>query len=43
VGIDKLIVRPNTSINTIEKNRKQDVIKKDKSIEKLEKESEKEW
>jgi hypothetical protein len=42
-GVDKLIVRPNLLNNQTEKDKKQTLPKKDKSIEKLEKESEKEW
>jgi hypothetical protein len=45
VGIDKLVVRPynSNSGNNNEKEKKPSVVKKDKTIEKLEKESEKEW
>jgi hypothetical protein len=42
-GVDKLIIRPNLLNNQTEKDKKQTLPKKDKSIEKLEKESEKEW
>jgi curli biogenesis system outer membrane secretion channel CsgG len=45
VGIDKLIVRPyhSNGASVGDKEKKPNVTKKDKTIEKLEKESEKEW
>ena len=43
IGIEKLVVRPNTSASVSDKDKKKATPKKDRSIEKLEKESEKEW
>jgi TolB-like protein len=43
IGIEKLVVRPNTSASASDKDKKKATPKKDRSIEKLEKESEKEW